>query len=58
MQGKLFIVKVLWVPDVVKMLGPPRDLEKTLLHYGFFERLEARALFMPPGQSRGASRAP
>ena len=38
MQGRLFIAKVLWTFDVVKVPGQRFDLEKTLLHYGFLAK--------------------
>lgn len=41
-QGKPFFAKVLCAFDVVKVEGLSVDLEKTLLHYGFFEKSEAR----------------
>lgn len=51
MQGKLFIVKVLWVFDVVKVAGPPLELEKTLHHYGIFEKPDIRVRFVPAKRS-------
>lgn len=47
MQAKLFMVKVLWTFDVVKASGQDFDLEKTLLHYGFFEKPELFVRFQP-----------
>ena len=40
MQGKLFVAKVLWTFDVVKLPGQQFDLEGTLLHYGFLAKPE------------------
>ncbi|KAH6696656.1 cytochrome P450 [Leptodontidium sp. MPI-SDFR-AT-0119] len=42
MQGKLFIAKVLWLFDVIKVPGQNVGLEGTLLHYGFFVKPEVR----------------
>ena len=47
MQGKLFIAKVLWTFDVVKVSGQHFDLERTLLHYGFLAKPELRIRFVP-----------
>lgn len=47
MQGKLFLAKVLWVFDVVKVPGQQINLEETLLHYGFFEKPEVKVKFVP-----------
>ncbi|KAI1085484.1 cytochrome P450 [Whalleya microplaca] len=35
LQGKLFLAKVLWTFDVIKVDNQDFDLEKDLLHYGF-----------------------
>lgn len=47
MQGKLFIAKVLWTFDVVKVPGQQFDLESALLHYGFLAKPELKVRFMP-----------
>ncbi|KAI1506764.1 cytochrome P450 [Biscogniauxia marginata] len=47
MQGKLFLAKVLWMFDIVKAPNQHFDLDKTLLHYGFFEKPELRVRFLP-----------
>ena len=47
MQSKLFIAKVLWTFDVVKVPGQQFDLENTLLHYGFLAKPELRVRFVP-----------
>lgn len=46
MQGKLFMAKVLWSFDVVKVPGQHFDLEKTLLHYGFLVKPELKVRFL------------
>lgn len=38
-QAKLFLAKVLWKFDLFEVEGG-FDLEKILLHYGFFEKPE------------------
>ena len=38
MEGRMFLAKVLWSFDVEKAPGQNFDLERTLLHYGFFEK--------------------
>ncbi|KAI1108242.1 cytochrome P450 [Nemania sp. NC0429] len=45
MQGKLFLAKVLWTFDVEKIPGQKFDLEKTLLHFGFFDKPELQVRF-------------
>jgi cytochrome P450 len=47
MAGKLFMAKVLWTFDVIKVPGQNVDLEETLLHYGFFARPEIKVRFVP-----------
>ena len=47
MQARLFVAKVLWTFDVVKVPGQHFDLEKTLLHYGFLAKPELRIWFVP-----------
>ena len=47
MQGRLFVAKVLWTFDVVKVPGQHFELEKTLLHYGFLAKPELRIRFVP-----------
>ena len=47
MQGKLFVAKVLWAFDVVKVPGQHFHLENTLLHYGFLAKPELRVRFVP-----------
>ena len=46
MQEKLFVAKVLWTFDVVKVLKQLFDLENTLLHYGFLAKPELRVRFV------------
>lgn len=46
-QAKLFMAKVLWTFDVVKVQGQHFDLERDLLHYGFFEKPEMFVKFVP-----------
>lgn len=45
-QGKLFMAKVLWTFDVVKVPGQHFDLERTLLHYGFLAKPELGVRFV------------
>ncbi|KAH8719535.1 cytochrome P450 [Phaeosphaeriaceae sp. PMI808] len=45
-QAKLFLAKVLWTFDVCKVEGQSFDLEKDLLHYGFFEKPEMYVRFV------------
>lgn len=45
-QAKMFITKVLWTFDVVDVPGQHLDLERNLLHYGFFAKPELRVTFM------------
>lgn len=47
MEGRMFLAKVLWSFDVVRVSGQKFDLERTLLHYGFFEKPEIRVRFVP-----------
>ena len=47
MQGQLFVAKVLWTFDLVKVPGQQFDLEKTLLHYGFLAKPELQVRFLP-----------
>lgn len=49
MQAKLFVAKVLWTFDVVKVPGQDFNLEKTLLHYGFLAKPELKVRFVPRG---------
>ncbi|KAF1994668.1 benzoate 4-monooxygenase cytochrome P450 [Amniculicola lignicola CBS 123094] len=46
-QAKMFLAKVLWKFDVLQVEGQSFDLEKTLLHYGFFEKPEMYVRFVP-----------
>ncbi|KAJ4407474.1 hypothetical protein N0V82_009915 [Gnomoniopsis sp. IMI 355080] len=46
MEGKLFMAKVLWRFDVLKVPGQKVDLEEKLLHYGFFEKPELKVRFV------------
>jgi hypothetical protein len=46
-QAKLFLSKVLWTFDVLEVEGQSFDLEKDLLHYGFFEKPEMHVRFVP-----------
>lgn len=52
MQAKLFIAKVLWSFDVVKVgSGVGLDsLDRRLLHYGFLVKPEVRVRFVPVGR--------
>ena len=52
MQGKLFMAKVLWKFDIVKVPGQHFDLERTLLHYGFLFKPELRVRFPPVGRQK------
>ena len=52
MEGKLFIAKVLWTFDVVKVPGQYFDLEKNLLHYGFLAKPELRVRFVPVARTK------
>lgn len=52
MQEKLFIAKVLWIFDVVKVPGQHFDLEKTLLHYRFLAKPELRVRFVSVANER------
>ena len=47
MEGKLFVAKVLWTFDVVKVPGQHFDLERSLLHYGFLAKPELKVRFVP-----------
>lgn len=47
MEGKLFMAKVLWRFDVLKVPGQKVNLEESLLHYGFFEKPECKVRFVP-----------
>lgn len=51
MQAKLFITKVLWTFDLVKVPGQPFDLEKSLRHYGFLAKSELWVRFVPVTRS-------
>ena len=51
MQAKLFIAKVLWTFDLVKVPGQVFDLEKSLRHYGFLDKPELRVRFVPVTRS-------
>jgi hypothetical protein len=46
-QAKLFLAKVLWEFDVSAVEEQGFDLEKNLLHYGFFEKPETYVRFVP-----------
>ncbi len=46
MQGRLFVAKVLWSFDVVRVSGQGFDLEGTLRHYGFLDKPELRVRFV------------
>lgn len=46
-QAKLFLAKVLWKFDMYKVEGQGFNLEQDLLHYGFFEKPEMYAKFIP-----------
>ncbi|KAH9908663.1 cytochrome P450 [Xylariomycetidae sp. FL2044] len=47
MQARLFIAKVLWTYDIVNAPGPYPNLEESLHHYGFFDKLERKVRFVP-----------
>lgn len=47
MEGKLFMAKVLWKFDILKVPGHMVKLEDALLHYGFFEKPETKVRFVP-----------
>ncbi|OTA98780.1 hypothetical protein M426DRAFT_325728 [Hypoxylon sp. CI-4A] len=47
LQGKLFLAKTPWVFDIFKVPNQNYDLDKTLLHYGFFEKPELNVRFVP-----------
>lgn len=53
MQGRLFVAKVLWTFDVVRVAGQPFDLERTLLHYGFLAKPELKLRFVPVARREG-----
>jgi hypothetical protein len=46
-EAKLFMAKVLWMFDVVRVPGQQFDLERTLLHYGFLAKPELMVRFVP-----------
>lgn len=46
MQAMLFLAKVLWTFDVFEVEGQDFDLERDLLHYGFFEKPELMVQFV------------
>jgi cytochrome P450 len=46
-QAKLFLAKVLWSFDVSKIEGQDFNLERDLLHYGFFDKPELHVSFVP-----------
>lgn len=46
MQGKLFMAKILWMFDLVKVSGQNQNLERDLLHYGFLAKPDLRVRFM------------
>ena len=46
MQRKLFIARVLWTFNIIKVPGQHFDLEKTLLHYEFLAKPELRVKFV------------
>ncbi|KAI1349115.1 cytochrome P450 [Xylaria sp. FL0043] len=52
MQGKIFLAKVLWTFDIVKAVDQPFDLDRTLLHYGFFQKPELKVRFIPVDRER------
>lgn len=43
----MFLAKVLWSFNVEKVPGQNFDLERTLLHYDFFEKPEIQVRFVP-----------
>jgi cytochrome P450 len=46
MQAKLFLAKVLWTFDVLEVEEQDFDLDRDLLHYGFFEKPEVYVRFV------------
>jgi cytochrome P450 len=52
MQGRLFMAKVLWTFDVVKVPGQHVDLEGALLHYGFLVKPELKVRFVPVSRKK------
>ncbi len=46
-QGNLFMAKVLWTFDVVKVSGQHVDLEESLKHFGFLVKPEVKVKFVP-----------
>jgi hypothetical protein len=46
-QAKLFLTKVLWELDMSAVEEQSFDLEKDLLHYGFFEKPEMYVRCVP-----------
>lgn len=55
MLGRLFMAKVLWACDVIKVPGQHVDLEGTLKHYGFLVKPEVKVRFV--AVSRGEERS-
>ena len=47
MQGRLFMAKVLWMFDVLKVPGQSVDLDASLKFFGFMVRPELRVRFVP-----------
>jgi cytochrome P450 len=47
MEGRLFVAKVLWTFDVLKVPGQNIDLEGKLRHWGFFDKPELKVSFVP-----------
>jgi cytochrome P450 len=45
-QAKLFLAKVLWKFEVEEVEGQGFNLERDLLHYGFFEKPEMYVRFV------------
>ncbi|KUJ13112.1 cytochrome P450 [Mollisia scopiformis] len=47
MQARLFMAKLLWTFDVIRVPGQQIDLERSLLHYGFLIKPELKVRFVP-----------
>jgi hypothetical protein len=52
MQSRLFMTKVLWKFDTIKVPGQNNDLEGTLRHYGFLIKPELKVRFVPVSENR------
>jgi cytochrome P450 len=52
-EGKLLMAKLLWSFDVIRVPGQSINLEETLLHYGFLQKPDFKAQFIPVAQING-----